>query len=343
MLKSRGVAALAWRAPRRRQAPLLRAISCPAGRKTVRPAPMFRQPLRVHGWKRRRLSDLRLSKHAGRLLQAGRNQLRHRRLRYGRRRCAYGIFSANATRACPRTRSGWRDRSQPRRACSSRASSTSKSPPIPRATTPPRCGRGRRSGRRRHRQHGFVRPLAWFPAEEPAVATPGAGKRPRHPCLKRGYVAQYDFGKAFVAYEASPDSATAIMQKLRTRFGQVTAASLADEAFAATDTVSRPPVFFRKGRYRAAIPSPRKTRRTRTPRRTRLLWPKPWPRRFHSLSIADAASVCPRGQRRRCPLTAVPPASKWFFRVAVFQHAADEHDLAEMVGVVVRDQERFPQ
>jgi hypothetical protein len=66
--------------------------------------------------------------------------------------------------------------------------------------------------------------------------------------LKRGYVAQYDFGKAFVAYETSPDSASAIMQKLRARFGQVAAANLADDAFQATDQYLGRLFIFRKGR-----------------------------------------------------------------------------------------------
>ena len=80
--------------------------------------------------------------------------------------------------------------------------------------------------------------LAWFPAEgrQSLRLVPESVLGIR--LLKRGYVAQYDFGKAFVAYETSPDSASAIMQKLRARFGQVAAANLADDAFQATDPVS---------------------------------------------------------------------------------------------------------
>lgn len=90
--------------------------------------------------------------------------------------------------------------------------------------------------------------LAWFPAEgRQSLRLVPESVLGIH-ALQRGYVAQYDFGKAFVAYEASPDSATAIMQKLRTRFGQVTAASLADEAFAATDQYLGRLFIFRKGR-----------------------------------------------------------------------------------------------
>jgi hypothetical protein len=32
--------------------------------------------------------------------------------------------------------------------------------------------------------------------------------------LRRGYVAQYDFGKAFVVFEDTPESAAGVMQKL---------------------------------------------------------------------------------------------------------------------------------
>ena len=36
--------------------------------------------------------------------------------------------------------------------------------------------------------------------------------------LKRGYVAEYEFGKAFVIQESSPEAAAAVMDKLRARF-----------------------------------------------------------------------------------------------------------------------------
>ncbi len=90
--------------------------------------------------------------------------------------------------------------------------------------------------------------LGWFPAEGRQslrlVPESVLGLR----LLKRGYVAQYDFGKAFVAYETSPDSASAVMQKLRARFGQVTSANLADDAFQTTDQYLGRLFIFRKGR-----------------------------------------------------------------------------------------------
>ena len=90
--------------------------------------------------------------------------------------------------------------------------------------------------------------LAWFPAEgrQSLRLVPESVLGIR--LLKRGYVAQYDFGKAFVVYEASPDSANAIMQKLRAHFGQVTAANLSDDAFQAADQYLGRLIVFRKGR-----------------------------------------------------------------------------------------------
>jgi hypothetical protein len=90
--------------------------------------------------------------------------------------------------------------------------------------------------------------LAWFPAggRQSLRLVPESVLGLR--LLKRGYVAQYDFGKAFVAFEASPDSANAVMQKLRARFGQVTAAQLADDAFETTDHYLGRLFIFRKGR-----------------------------------------------------------------------------------------------
>lgn len=90
--------------------------------------------------------------------------------------------------------------------------------------------------------------LAWFPAggRQSLRLVPESVLGLR--LLKRGYVAQYDFGKAFVAFEASPESANVVMQKLRARFGQVTAAQLADDAFETTDQYLGRLFIFRKGR-----------------------------------------------------------------------------------------------
>ena len=67
--------------------------------------------------------------------------------------------------------------------------------------------------------------------------------------LKRGYLAQYDFGKAFVAIEESPASAASVMRQLKSHFGATTPAGLGDEAFQATDPYLGRLCVFRKGRY----------------------------------------------------------------------------------------------
>jgi hypothetical protein len=69
--------------------------------------------------------------------------------------------------------------------------------------------------------------------------------------LKRGYVGQYDIGKAFVVTEASAESAAAVMQKLRERFGETVKASIGDDAFQVTDKYLGRVCIARKGRYLA--------------------------------------------------------------------------------------------
>ena len=66
--------------------------------------------------------------------------------------------------------------------------------------------------------------------------------------LKRGYIAEYDYGKAFLVQEATPESAAAVMNKLRTRFGETTPAKVADEAFEASEKYLGRLCIFRKGR-----------------------------------------------------------------------------------------------
>jgi hypothetical protein len=67
--------------------------------------------------------------------------------------------------------------------------------------------------------------------------------------LKRGYVAQYDFGKAFLVKEDSPEAAAGVMTKLKARFGEVQPAQIGDEAFQVNDKYLGRLAFFRKGRY----------------------------------------------------------------------------------------------
>jgi hypothetical protein len=67
--------------------------------------------------------------------------------------------------------------------------------------------------------------------------------------LKSGYVGQYDFGKAFLVADASPEAAAATMVKLKERVGQTTPVAIADEAFSGADKYLDGLCIFRKGRY----------------------------------------------------------------------------------------------
>jgi hypothetical protein len=93
--------------------------------------------------------------------------------------------------------------------------------------------------------------VSWFPTEKLVslrlVPESVLGLR----ALKRGYVAQYAEGKAFVVMEESAASAAALLNQLRARFAETTAAPIADEAFEAKDAYLGALCLFRKGRYLA--------------------------------------------------------------------------------------------
>jgi hypothetical protein len=91
--------------------------------------------------------------------------------------------------------------------------------------------------------------LSWFPTEKQQSLKLAPESVLGLRLLKRGYVAQYDYGKAFVVFEDTPDSAGAVMQKLRDRFGETTPAKLGDEAFQTTDKYLGRLCFIRKGQY----------------------------------------------------------------------------------------------
>jgi hypothetical protein len=91
--------------------------------------------------------------------------------------------------------------------------------------------------------------LSWFPAEKLTsvrlIPESVLGLR----LLKRGFVAHYEQGQAFVVIEQSPESAVAVLSKLRQRFGEATPTQVADEAFQADDQYLGGLCVFRKGRY----------------------------------------------------------------------------------------------
>ncbi|MGO8786215.1 MAG: DUF6599 family protein [Terriglobia bacterium] len=91
--------------------------------------------------------------------------------------------------------------------------------------------------------------LGWFPAERLVSARMIPQSVLGVRLLKRGYVAQYDQGKAFVVLETSPQSAAAVMAKLRQRYPAAQAAQVAEEALQLQDKYLGGVCFFRKGKY----------------------------------------------------------------------------------------------
>jgi len=93
--------------------------------------------------------------------------------------------------------------------------------------------------------------LSWFPKENLAstrlIPESVLGLR----LLKRGYVAKYKQGQAFIVLEATPESAAEVLKKLRERFDGATAAKIGDEGFQARAQYLDGICIFRKGRYLA--------------------------------------------------------------------------------------------
>ena len=93
--------------------------------------------------------------------------------------------------------------------------------------------------------------LGWFPAEKleadsvRLVPESVLGLR----LLRSGYIARYEYGRAFVVPEDSAGAAAQVMTKLRARIGETQPAQLVDEAFQANDKYLGRLCFFRKGRY----------------------------------------------------------------------------------------------
>jgi hypothetical protein len=66
--------------------------------------------------------------------------------------------------------------------------------------------------------------------------------------LKRGYVAKYKVGQAFIVQEKSPEEAAAVLKSLRAQFPGATAVQLGDEAFQTTAKYLDGICIFRKGK-----------------------------------------------------------------------------------------------
>ncbi len=67
--------------------------------------------------------------------------------------------------------------------------------------------------------------------------------------LRRGYVASYEQGQAFIVSEDSPETASAVMKKLREHFSAVSPSQIADEAFQGKVAYLDGICIFRKGHF----------------------------------------------------------------------------------------------
>lgn len=93
--------------------------------------------------------------------------------------------------------------------------------------------------------------LEWFPQENLVSArlVPESVLGLRQ--LKRGFVAKYEHGQAFIVQESSEEAAAQTMKQLRARFADSSAAHVGDEAIQAETQYLGGLCIFRKGRYLA--------------------------------------------------------------------------------------------
>lgn len=93
--------------------------------------------------------------------------------------------------------------------------------------------------------------LAWFPQENLTDARMVPESVLGMRLLKRGYVAKYKQGQAFVVLEDTPESAAAVMKKLREKFAGATDTKIGEEAFEVKAPYLDGICVFRKGRILA--------------------------------------------------------------------------------------------
>ncbi len=90
--------------------------------------------------------------------------------------------------------------------------------------------------------------LAWFPTENQLSVRLVPESVLGLKILKRGYVAKYNQGQAFIVIEQSPESAAAVMNKLRAHFDGSVPVQLGDEALKVKAPYLDGICIFRKGR-----------------------------------------------------------------------------------------------
>jgi hypothetical protein len=91
--------------------------------------------------------------------------------------------------------------------------------------------------------------LEWFPKENLTSARLIPESVLGLRLLKRGYVAKYKQGQAFIVLEDSPESAAEVMKKLRARFDGATEAKVGEDGFQAKAQYLEGICVFRKGRF----------------------------------------------------------------------------------------------
>ncbi len=102
-------------------------------------------------------------------------------------------------------------------------------------------------------QTDLPKTISWFPDEKRVansvryIPQSVLGMR----ALRRGYVVEYEFGKAFVADDASPEAAAAALEKVKTRLGEGEPVAIADGGFQVDSRYLGRVCLFRKGRYLA--------------------------------------------------------------------------------------------
>ena len=98
-------------------------------------------------------------------------------------------------------------------------------------------------------------PLGWFPKDglDPASIRLVPQSVLGLSVLKRGYIAKYEWGRAFVVRDPSVAAATQTASKLKARFGETQGVAAGDEAFAGVDRYLGRLVVVRKGAYVAGF------------------------------------------------------------------------------------------
>jgi hypothetical protein len=169
---------------------------------------------------------------------------------------AYGVFTANRDPRQPLVKLGMAAQIQPRRAILVKGKYYVEFAASPAGDhTAALRAFASAMEKRMEGQTALPEPVGWFPKEKLDQASirliPQSVLGIRQ--LKRGYVAVYEYGKAFIVTESSPESATSVMSQVKERIGQTEPVQVADGGFQAASRYLGRICVFRKGRYLAGL------------------------------------------------------------------------------------------